>query len=129
MQLHSANDQMTAHVNMAFSCPQNYDSLHRVGKVELNRLYLEGFPSDVQEQIRTRMMIKFPDHHPEDPYPIKDVCAAARFLLPGNSSVVPLPTSAQAQGPLPSPCNIVPQAPIYQQPTGGAVVKQEYHMN
>jgi hypothetical protein len=29
MQLHSANDQMTARVNMAFSRPQNYDSLHR----------------------------------------------------------------------------------------------------
>jgi len=29
MQLHSANDQMTAHVNMAFSRPQNYDSLQR----------------------------------------------------------------------------------------------------
>jgi hypothetical protein len=29
MQLHSANDQMTARVNMAFSCPQNYDSLQR----------------------------------------------------------------------------------------------------
>jgi len=29
MQLHSANNQMTAHVNMAFSCPQNYDSLQR----------------------------------------------------------------------------------------------------
>jgi hypothetical protein len=28
MQLHSANDQMTACVNMVFSCPQNYDSLH-----------------------------------------------------------------------------------------------------
>jgi hypothetical protein len=73
------------------------------------------------------MMIKFPDHHPEDPYPIKDVRAAARFLLPGNSSVVPLPTSMQAQGPLPLPRNIVLQAPIYQQPVGGAVVKQEYH--
>jgi hypothetical protein len=28
IQLHSANDQMTARVNMAFSRPQNYDSLH-----------------------------------------------------------------------------------------------------
>jgi hypothetical protein len=27
MQLHSANDQLTARVNMAFSRPQNYDSL------------------------------------------------------------------------------------------------------
>jgi hypothetical protein len=100
-----------------------------VGKAELNRLYLEGFPSDVQQQIHTCMMIKFPDHHPEDPYPIKDVYAAACFLLPGNSSVVPLPTSAQVQGPSPSPRNIALQAPIYQQPVGGAVVKQEYHMS
>jgi len=35
MQLHSANDQMTAHVNMAFSRPQNYDSLHRVASQHL----------------------------------------------------------------------------------------------
>jgi len=30
MQLHSANDQWTARVNMAFSCPQNYDSLQHL---------------------------------------------------------------------------------------------------
>jgi len=30
MQLHSANDQMTARVNMAFSRPRNYDSLQRL---------------------------------------------------------------------------------------------------
>jgi hypothetical protein len=30
MQLHSANDQWTACVNMAFLRPQNYDSLHRI---------------------------------------------------------------------------------------------------
>jgi len=100
-----------------------------VGKAELNRLYLEGFPSDVQQQICTRMMIKFPDHHPEDPYPIKDVRAAACFLLLGNSLVVPLPTSMQVQGPSPSPRNIALQAPIYQQPMGGAVVKQECHVS
>jgi len=31
MQLHSANDQWTAHVNMAFSRPQNYDFLQCIG--------------------------------------------------------------------------------------------------
>jgi hypothetical protein len=88
-----------------------------------------GYDTDVQQQIRTHMMIKFPDHHPEDPYPIKDVCTAVHFLLPGNSLVVPLPTSTQVQGPLPLPRNITPQAPIYQQPAGGTVVKQEYHVS
>jgi hypothetical protein len=41
MQLHSANDQMTAHVNMAFSCPQNYDSLQRAAA----RFLLPGIAS------------------------------------------------------------------------------------
>jgi hypothetical protein len=100
-----------------------------VGGAELNRLYLEGFLSDVQQQIHMHMMIKFPNHHPEDPYPIKDVRAATHFLSLGNSLVVPLPTSTQVQGPLPLPCNIVPQAPVYQQPAGGVVVKQEYHVS
>jgi hypothetical protein len=34
MQLHSANDQLTARVNMAFSRPQNYDSLQREARDE-----------------------------------------------------------------------------------------------
>jgi hypothetical protein len=33
MQLHSADDQMTARVNMSFSRPQNYDSLHRISRL------------------------------------------------------------------------------------------------
>jgi hypothetical protein len=40
MQLHSANDQMTARVNMAFSRPQNYDSLQRTPKVHTNYKFL-----------------------------------------------------------------------------------------
>jgi len=31
---------MTAHVNMAFSCPQNYDSLHRQGNEAIKELTL-----------------------------------------------------------------------------------------
>ncbi|KAG1869358.1 hypothetical protein DFJ58DRAFT_837665 [Suillus subalutaceus] len=96
----------------------------RVGKAEMNRLFLEGFPKDVQQQIHTRMMIKFPDHHPDDPYPIKDVRLAARFLLPGIASVAALPAGTQTSSPSPRTGNV--QAPAYQKPTAGAVVKQEY---
>ncbi|KAG1871380.1 hypothetical protein DFJ58DRAFT_837329 [Suillus subalutaceus] len=96
----------------------------RVGKAEMNRLFLEGFPTDVQQQIRTCMMIKFPDHHPDDPYPIKDMRLAAHFLLPGIMSVAALPAGMQTTSPSPQTGNV--QALAYQKPAAGAVVKQEY---
>jgi hypothetical protein len=47
MQLHSANDQMTAHVNMAFSRPQNYDSLqHATDGETIERLELRSKVTD-----------------------------------------------------------------------------------
>ncbi|KAG2339098.1 hypothetical protein BDR05DRAFT_892293 [Suillus weaverae] len=58
-----------------------------IGEIERNCIFLEGFPSDVQAQIRMRLMIKFPDHHHEDPYPMTDVHKAAIFLLPGIAQV------------------------------------------
>jgi hypothetical protein len=45
----------------------------RIGKVEMNRMFLEGFPANIQQQVRHRLLIKFPDHHPNNPYPMKDV--------------------------------------------------------
>ncbi|KAG2349305.1 hypothetical protein BDR05DRAFT_838758, partial [Suillus weaverae] len=52
-----------------------------IGEIERNRIFLEGFPSDVEVQICTCLMIKFPDHHHEDPYPMADVHKATIFLL------------------------------------------------
>ncbi|KAG1851482.1 hypothetical protein DFJ58DRAFT_728936 [Suillus subalutaceus] len=96
----------------------------RVGKAEMNRLFLEGFPTDVQQQICTRMMIKFPDHHPDNPYPIKDVRLAAHFLLPGVVSVATLPAGTQTTSPSPRTGNV--QDLAYQKPAAGAVIKQKY---
>ncbi|KAG2750989.1 hypothetical protein P692DRAFT_201710279, partial [Suillus brevipes Sb2] len=62
-----------------------------VGTAERDRIFLEGLPSDIQMQTCTRLLIKFPDHHPQDPYPLKDVRAAALFLLPESP---PPPQSA-----------------------------------
>jgi hypothetical protein len=53
-----------------------------IGKSERNCIFLEGVPSNFQMQMCTCLMIKFPDHHPPDSYPMKDVTATALFLLP-----------------------------------------------
>ncbi|KAG1867070.1 hypothetical protein C8R48DRAFT_772259 [Suillus tomentosus] len=73
----------------------------RIGKAERDRLFMEGIPSDAQAQIRLRLMIKFPDHHPYDPYPFMDVFAAAQFLLPARAFPAPsAPISAPIVAPI-----------------------------
>jgi hypothetical protein len=91
-----------------------------VGTAEGNRIFLEGFPSDFQRQTRTHLLIKFPDHHPQDPYRLKDVRAAALFLLP---ELPPPPQSAST--PVNSAlANLLPKTA--QKPAKGTVTKHEY---
>ncbi|KAG1873269.1 hypothetical protein C8R48DRAFT_769707 [Suillus tomentosus] len=72
-----------------------------IGKVEHDHLFMEGIPSDAQAQIRLRLMIKFPDHHPYDPYPFMDVFAAAQFLLPARAFPTPsAPVSTPVSAPV-----------------------------
>jgi hypothetical protein len=101
----------------------------RIGKAERDRIFLEGFPSDIQAQTRTRLMIKFPDHHPQDPYPFNDVVAAAEFLLPGIgvAGTVPAATPALSPGFAPTYTpSTATQAPAQQQSAPNLVVKQEF---
>jgi hypothetical protein len=95
-----------------------------IGTAERNRMWLEGFPSDIQALLRTRLMIKFPDHHPRDPYPFADVDAAAKFLIPGMGTVSPETVGTSVLTPYPSATAPAAKAP--QQPAQGTVVKQEY---
>ncbi|KAG2746277.1 hypothetical protein P692DRAFT_201867879, partial [Suillus brevipes Sb2] len=87
---------------------------------ERDRIFLEGLPSDIQTQTRTRLLIKFPDHHLQDPYPFKDVRAAALVLLPES-----LPPPQSASIPVnPALTNLLPKTA--QKPAKGAVTKREY---
>ncbi|KAG1765354.1 hypothetical protein EDD22DRAFT_1015293 [Suillus occidentalis] len=91
-----------------------------VGSSERDRIFLEGLPSQIQQQTRMHLLIKFPDHHPQDPYPFADVNMAALFLLPESP---PPPQSAS------TPVNtqlasLLPKA--VQTPLQGAVTKREY---
>jgi hypothetical protein len=95
----------------------------RIGKAERDRIFMEGIPSEAQAPIRTCLMIKHPDHYPQDPYPYTQVYNAGQFILPAN---MPPPTSApNMQDAIPT---LTPPAPFAceQTPMPGTVIKREY---
>jgi hypothetical protein len=95
----------------------------RIGKAERDHIFMEGIPSEAQAPIRMRLMIKHPDHYPQDPYPYTQVYDAGQFILPANA---PPPTSVpNAQDAIPT---LTPPAPFTceQMPTPGTVIKREY---
>jgi len=94
-----------------------------IGKAERDRIFMEGIPSEAQAPIQTCLMIKHPDHYPQDPYPYMQVYDAGQFVLPANT---PPPTSTpNVQDAIPT---LTPPAPFArnQMPMPGTVVKHEY---
>ncbi|KAG2747597.1 hypothetical protein P692DRAFT_20677475, partial [Suillus brevipes Sb2] len=91
-----------------------------VGTAECDRIFLESLPSKIQMQTHTRLLIKFPDHHPQDPYLLKDVRMAALFLLP-ESPPPPQSASTPVNSTL---ANVLPKTA--QKLAKGAVTKREY---
>jgi hypothetical protein len=94
-----------------------------IGKVECDRIFMEGIPSEAQAPIRTRFMIKHPDHYLQDPYPYTQVYDAGQFILPANT---PPPTSMpNTQDVIPT---LTPPVPFVceQMPMPGTVIKRKY---
>jgi hypothetical protein len=85
-----------------------------IGKVERDCIFMEGIPSKAQAPIQMCLMIKHPDHYPQDPYPYTQVYDAGQFVLPANvQDVIPM---------------LTPPAPFVreQMPMPGKVIKCEY---
>jgi len=94
-----------------------------IGKAERDHLFMEGIPSKVQVPIQMHLMIKHPDHYPQDPYLYTQVYDAGQFILPAN---MPLPISTpNAQDAI---LMLSPLAPSMceQMPTPGTVIKHKY---
>ena len=53
----------------------------KMSECELERAYLSAFTGLVREKMDCRMMLKGPDHHPEDPYPIDTLRECAQYVL------------------------------------------------
>ncbi len=79
-------------------------SKQRLSEIEQQRAYPRGFPPALRSKVEQRLRIKFIDHLPDDPYPISDVYAAARFVLhttrsasPSSSSIAPSPPNSSIE--------------------------------
>jgi hypothetical protein len=118
-----SGQELSAYLHVFRKIMQPLLNEDRIGKVEHNCLFMEGIPSKVQAPIRTRLMIKHPDHYPQDPYPYTQVYDAGQFVLPAN---VPPPTSApNVQDVIPTLSPLAPSV-CEQMPMPGTVIKREY---
>ena len=58
----------------------------RLSTAEQSRAFVRGFPPDLWQTISQRLQLKYPDHFPDDPYPLIDIHQAARYALHGTST-------------------------------------------
>lgn len=97
-------------------------SKNRYSAGDRNRLFLTGFPTELRTEMKTRLMTKEPDVHPEDGYDIDTVRDAAIYAVAGivaeasatamplGASVTPAPrvTTTASPPPVTSPGISVP---------------------
>jgi gag-polyprotein putative aspartyl protease len=60
----------------------------RLSEAEQSRAFVRGFQKNLWQRIARRLELKFPDHYPDDPYPLADIHEAAKFVLHGTSPAV-----------------------------------------
>ncbi|KAF8227111.1 hypothetical protein L208DRAFT_1298440, partial [Tricholoma matsutake] len=58
----------------------------RISDAEQSRAFVRGFQPGLWARIARRLELKFPDHYPDDPYPLNDIHTAAKFVLAGSIS-------------------------------------------
>jgi hypothetical protein len=68
-------------------------SKRRLSDAEQSRAFVRGFPPDLWRTISQRLQLKFPDHFPDDPYPMLDIHEAARYVLHGTPAALPVATT------------------------------------
>ena len=61
-------------------------SKNRMSDNEIKRAFVRGFPMTFWNKVLSRLQIKKPDVHPDDPWDVDDVYAASEFVLHGTSS-------------------------------------------
>ena len=70
----------------------------RLSTAEQSRAFVRGFPPELWRTISQRLQLKYPDHFPDDPYPLIDIHQAARYALHGTSAAQ-VTSSASASTP------------------------------
>jgi hypothetical protein len=86
----------------------------RMSDLDQSRMFIRGFQPELWTTIKNRLAIKFPDHYPDDPYPLSDINKAAKFVLHGSTPSILLLQPAYGA-----------QPPSHIQPTTSPTVKVE----
>jgi hypothetical protein len=71
-------------------------SKNRMSDNEIKRTFVRGFPIELWLKVLARLQIKYPAHHPDDPWGVDEVFEAGEFVLHGTSSFATA-SSAQPQ--------------------------------
>jgi hypothetical protein len=58
---------------------------NRISEAEQSRMFVHRFQPQRWAAIQNRLNIKFPDHYPDDLYPLEDIHEAAKLVLYGTS--------------------------------------------
>ena len=64
-----------------FLIPKN-----QISTTEQSCAFIRGFLPELWSKVSHRLQLKFPDHFPDDPYTLKQIHEAARFVLHGTTS-------------------------------------------
>jgi len=88
----------------------------RLADIDEARAFIQGLDSALRQRIIARLAIIFPHHYPDDPYALRDIDEAARWLLRTSPaapaiSVNPVPIPAPIPAPLSSTPPIVDVKP------------------
>jgi len=81
----------------------------RLADIDEARAFAKGLGSALQQSVTARLAIIFPHHYPDDPYALRDINEAARWIL-RTSSVTPA-VSAPVPTPAPIPAPLSTTAP------------------
>src|SRR6266850_675462 len=58
---------------------------NRMSVAEQSQAFFRGFRRDLLNKVLQRLQLKFPDHHPDDPYTLDEIYMAAQYALQGAS--------------------------------------------
>ena len=82
----------------------------KLSETEYDIMFLAGFPTPLQDCVHHRLAIVKPDVHLDDPYPMDNIIAAAKFLLTGSTFRSTIPPVANA--PQPNMHHLTPYHPF-----------------
>ncbi|KAF8222443.1 hypothetical protein L208DRAFT_1322593 [Tricholoma matsutake] len=89
---------------------------NQLSAAEQSRAFVCSFQPGLWTRITCHLELKFPDHYPDDPYPLDDIHAAAKFVLAGttssrtpSASTSQVPSSSSTSTSIPTTSTSLPQ--------------------